>query len=129
MRLISIAALVLVAGAGAGVAQAKMKVQRLAPWDGKRVPAGQNCTLDGGYGSTPPMKITDPPKGTVTIIVEYNDKSYAPLSSGGGHGIIGYPVRGSRASLPAVPGLSANLPGGVQVVKRARGKGRLCAAQ
>ncbi|MDQ7069447.1 MAG: hypothetical protein Q9M48_01640 [Rhodobacterales bacterium] len=36
----------------------------------------------------------------------------------------GYPVRGNSAMLPAVPGLSTKLPGGVQVVKPARGTGR-----
>lgn len=122
MKPLLIATLVLIAGTG--FAQAKMSVQLLSPWDGKRVPAGQNCTLDGGQGSTPPMKLSGLPKGTVTIIVEYNDKSYAPLSSGGGHGVIGYPVRGNSANLPAVLGLSAKLPGGVQVVKPARSTGR-----
>jgi len=122
MKPVSMAALVLIVSAG--FAQAKMGVQLLAPWDGKRVPAGQNCTLDGGNGSTPPMKITGLPGGTVLIVVEYNDKSYPPLSSRGGHGTIGYPVSGSSAKLPAVPGLTANLPGGVRVIKRARGTGR-----
>lgn len=122
MKPFSIAALIMIASTG--LVQAKMTAQLQSPWDGKRVPAGQNCTLDGGNGATPPMEITGLPSGTVTLIIEYNDKSYAPLSSGGGHGTIGYPVSGSRANLPAVPGLTARLPGGIQVVKPARGTGR-----
>ena len=108
-----------------GAAFAEMQVTLGAAWDGERVPTGQHCTLFGGNGSTPPMRITGLPAGTVMIIAEYNDRSYQPLSRNGGHGTIGYQVSGGSADLPAVPGLTArNLPRGVQVVKKARGTGR-----
>ena len=102
---------------------ADMKAQVLAPWNGKTVPAGKQCTLFGGKGMTPPFQVTGLPTGTAMVVVEFNDRSYRPLSSGGGHGTIGYNVKGSSAKLPAVPGLTAKMPRGVQVIKAARGTG------
>ncbi|WP_228848863.1 hypothetical protein [Halocynthiibacter styelae] len=108
----------------AGLAQAEMQVVLTGGWDGNRVPDGQQCTLFGGNGSTPPMRITGMPAGTAMIVAEYNDRSYQPLSRNGGHGTIGYAVSGDSADLPAVPGLTdRNLPRGVQVIKKARGTG------
>lgn len=107
----------------AGSAMADLKAKVASPWNGKKIPAGQECVLDGGKGKTPPIQVTGIPAGTAMIVVEYNDKSYKPLSRNGGHGIIGYPVKGSSAKLPAVPGLTAKLPGGIRVLAKARGKG------
>jgi len=122
MKIGIIATLVLIASTG--FAQAKMSVALGAPWDGKKVPAGQNCKIDGGNGSTPPMKVTGLPSGTTMILVEYNDLSYQPLSKRGGHGQIGYPASGTTANLPALPGMTKKLPGGAKVIKAARSKGR-----
>jgi len=112
----------------ATAAQADMKVQLMAPWDGKTVPPGQHCTLHGGNGSTPLMQITGLPAGTALVVVEYNDKSYKPLSRNGGHGTLGYPVKGSSATLAPVPGLTAKLPGGVRVIRRAKSTGAYASA-
>ncbi|TMV12962.1 hypothetical protein [Arenibacterium halophilum] len=108
----------------AGVAHAEMSVKLGAPWGGKKVPNGQQCTLHGGKGATPPMTVSGLPAGTAGIVVEYDDKSYAPLATKGGHGTLIYPASGASAKLPAVPGLTDKLPGGVRVVKRSRGKGQ-----
>lgn len=102
---------------------AGMTVKLLAPWDGKKVPAGQQCKLDGGKGATPPMQIAGLPKGTVMVVVAFNDKSYPPLASNGGHGTIGFAVKGSSAKLPAVPGMTKSLGKGAVVVKKARSTG------
>lgn len=102
---------------------ADMTVQLGGGWDGRKVPAGQHCHLSGGKGSTPPMTVSGIPAGTVWLIAYYNDKSYSPLSQNGGHGTIGYPVKGATADLPAVPGMTAKLPGGVRVIKPARATG------
>jgi hypothetical protein len=104
-------------------AAAKMQVSLLAPWDGKKVPAGQECRIDGGNGKTPPMKIVGLPQGTAWILVEYNDKSYQPLSTKGGHGSIGYKVSGTSATLPAIPGMTKDLGSKAWVVKPARSTG------
>lgn len=107
----------------AGAAQADMSIALGGGWDGKRVPAGQHCTIFGGKGSTPPMRVSGLPNGTSWVYVEYNDRDYSPLSKKGGHGVIGYPVSGASADLYSVPGLAGNLPGKAKVVSAARGKG------
>ncbi|MEO0402943.1 MAG: hypothetical protein AAF214_11260 [Pseudomonadota bacterium] len=107
----------------ASVALADLKAQVLSPWDGKKVPAGQECVLHGGKGSTPPFQATGIPAGAVWLIVEYNDKSFKPLSRNGGHGTIGYAVNGTSAKLPAVPGMTARMPKGVQVIAAAKSTG------
>lgn len=105
-------------------ALADMSAQLLSPWDGKKVPAGQQCSLFGGNGSTPPMTVSGIPAGAVWIIGEFNDKSYSPLSSKGGHGIVAWPVKGSKAKLFAVPGMTAKLPNGARLIKAARSTGK-----
>lgn len=105
-------------------AQAKMTVALGAPWDGKRVPGGQQCQLHGGKGATPPMTVTGLPRGTVSVVVAFNDLSFGPLSRNGGHGTIGFPVRGAAANLPAVPGMTARLPGNAVVVAKALSTGQ-----
>lgn len=92
---------------------AEFSVELLSPWNGKKVPAGQECKIDGGNGSTPPMKLSGLPSGTAWVLIEYNDLSYQLLSKNGGHGSIGYPISGTSATLPAVPGMTSNLPGGI----------------
>ncbi|WP_205470728.1 hypothetical protein [Breoghania sp. L-A4] len=75
----------------------------------------------GGNGKTPPMKVSGLPKGTEWIHAEFNERSYKPLSRNGGHGVIGYPVKGNAANLPAN---STSLPGGAKVIKAARASGK-----
>jgi len=116
---LSFSALVLTAGA----ALADLKAQVLSPWDGKTVPAGQQCVLHGGKGATPPFQATGIPDGAVWLIVEYNDKSFKPLSRNGGHGTIGYAVKGGSAKLPAVQGMTSRMPKGVQVIAAAQSTG------
>lgn len=101
-----------------------MEVKLGGGWDGKKVPAGQQCVLHGGKGSTPPMVVSGVPAGAAMIVVEFNDKSYAKLSTKGGHGRIGFPVTGATTKLPAVPGMTNKLPGGAIVVKAARSTGQ-----
>ena len=82
-------------------------------WTGNTIPAGQHCQMFGGKGQTPALKVGKIPAGANAIIVEFNDLSFGPLSSGGGHGKIGYWIKGAgSAVLPSVPGETADL--GVQ---------------
>lgn len=91
-------------------------------WTGGDIPEGQHCRLLGGDGSTPALEVTGIPDGTAQINVEFNDEDYRPLSTGGGHGIIGFPVTpaGGAATLPSVPGYSTDLPPGAIVVAKSR---------
>ena len=100
-----------------------MTVALQAPWDGKKVPSGQQCNLFGGKGATPPMVVSGLPKGTVWVAVAYNDRDFGPLSRNGGHGTIGFPVKGATAKLPAVPGMTDKLPGGAKVLAKAKSTG------
>ncbi len=92
-------------------------------WNGATIPAGQQCSLFGGKGATPALQVSGIPDGANAVIVEFNDRDYSPLSSGGGHGIIGYPVSGTSASLPSVPGETGSLTGGAWVEANSRGTG------
>ena len=114
----------LVTLACASIAMAEMSVKLGGGWDGKKVPAGQQCSLHGGKGSTPPMKVTNLPKATAWVYVEYNDRDYQPLSYKGGHGVIGYPVKAGSADLYAVAGMTAKLKGNAKVISKARATGQ-----
>ncbi len=93
-------------------------------WTGERIPEGQQCSKFGGKGATPAMAVSDIPAGTVEIVAEFNDRSYAPLSSGGGHGKIGFSHDGSaEAVLQSVLGETADLPAGTHVVAKNRATG------
>ena len=107
-----------------GAAMAEMKVSLKGGWDGKKVPKGQQCTLYGGQGATPPMVVSGLPAGTAWVYVEFNDRDYGPLSRNGGHGVIGYPVKGASAELYAVPGLKGRLPGKAKLISKARSSGK-----
>lgn len=119
--LTTLAAIIL--SAGAAIAD-EFTVTIGAPWGGVDVPEGQQCRLFGGDGATPPMQITGLPEGTVTVHVEFNDKSYGPLADNGGHGIIRFDAAAGDTSLPSVPGMTAVLPDGAFVVSAARSTGQ-----
>lgn len=108
----------------AGMAMADMSVQLGGGWSGGKIPAGQQCKLNGGNGGTPPMRVSGVPAGAVWIVAYFNDKSYKPLSRNGGHVTIAFPVRGAVTDLPAVPGMTARLPGGAQVMAAAKASGK-----
>ena len=112
--------------AGTAFAQSSLLTLKFADplWDGATVPAGQHCALQGGTGATPAIEVSSLPEGTATVTVAFNDESYQPMNDGG-HGVIGFtvmPVDGV-ATLPSVPGGSADLPEGATVVKAAAGTG------
>ncbi|ODN71614.1 hypothetical protein [Methylobrevis pamukkalensis] len=98
-------------------------------WDGVTVPAGQQCRLFGGSGSTPPLRVANLPAGTTDVIVAFNDRTYKPLSSNGGHGIVGFRVPAGTASttLPSVPGETASLPAPAYLVAKTRAPGKYAA--
>lgn len=93
-------------------------------WTGKAIPKGQQCRLFGGKGATPALKIEHIPAGANAIIVEFNDASYGPLSSDGGHGKIGYWIKGNNATVISVPGETDKLPESTFVEAKARSSGQ-----
>ena len=96
-----------------------------AAWDGEKVPKGQQCTKFRGKGETPSLKVENIPVGANAIIVEFNDRSYQPLSYDGGHGKIGFWIAEGTSSftLPSVPGETKELPDGSFVETRNRATG------
>ncbi len=110
---------------GVALAQSALTAKFTDPaWDGKTVPDGQQCSLFGGEGWTPPLEISGLPEGTTKITLAFNDKTYTPMDDGG-HGVIGFdvtPIDGV-AMLPAAPGETDDLPDGVSVVTKSRGTG------
>ena len=109
----------------ASAASAQSFTAELAPpWDGTDVPGGEQCRLFNGNGATPMIILQGLPEGTVQMRVEFNDKSYGPLANNGGHGVIGFLVSGPNAVLPAVPGMTADLPAGAEVLAAARSSGQ-----
>lgn len=103
----------------------QLKVSFADPaWTGKAIPPGQHCQLFGGKGATPALKVENIPAGVNAIIVEFNDLSFGPLSNGGGHGKIGYWVKGASATLFSVPGDTDKLPEGAFIESRARSTGQ-----
>ena len=93
-------------------------------WTGKKIPKGQHCKKFGGEGSTPELKVSGIPEGTTAILVEFNDASYQPLSSRGGHGIVGFEhAGGGEAVLPPVPGGTEETPAGTWIEKKNRATG------
>jgi len=95
-----------------------------APWDGKKIPKGQQCTLQGGTPMTPAIARSGIPAGTAFIIGEFNDRDFAPLSTKGGHGTISWPVKGASANLGAIAENATKGAGGAQVMKAARATGQ-----
>lgn len=90
-----------------------------AAWDGKTVPAGQQCQKFGGKSpETPRFKISQIPSGTTEIVFEYSDRDYGPMDKGG-HGIVDYKLDGKTTDLvvPSLPGHTFELSSPFNSVK------------
>lgn len=85
-------------------------------WDGKSIPAGQHCSLQGGSGATPALVIFGVPEGTVLVTAAFNDETYRAMNNGG-HGTLAFEVtpREGEVTLPSVPGETETLPDGVRI--------------
>lgn len=92
-------------------------------WDGIKIPDGEQCRRFRGSGNTPKLSIEDIPEGVNAIIVEFNDASYGPLSSDGGHGKVGFWVSSSFVLLPSAPGETLNMPEGIFIEAENRSGG------
>jgi len=103
---------------------AKLEVGFADPaWNGRAIPAGQQCSQFGGKGASPALVVKGIPPGTTDLLVEFNDSDYPPLSTGGGHGTIRVPLTpgATEARIPSVPGETNALPAGVVKEESHRG--------
>jgi len=90
-------------------------------WDGRNIPAGQQCRRDGGQGATPILRIENIPPRTNYLLIEISDKSFIPMDNGG-HGVIGmYLTPGTaETTITAIPGHTFSLPKGYFVISAHR---------
>ena len=88
-------------------------------WNGKSVPAGQQCHRFGGHGATPGLTVSDIPPGTQALVLAFSDRDYKPMDNGG-HGVIGYLIPSGMpgvVTVPSVPGHTFDLPAGFFTVR------------
>lgn len=72
-------------------------------WDGRTIPAGQNCRRFEGKGDTPPLLVEGIPAGANAVLIEFHDETVRFMKNGG-HGIVGYRAEGPSVRVPAIPG-------------------------
>ncbi len=80
-------------------------------WNGKTIPAGQQCPVFGGNGSTPGLTIENIPPKANALTLAFSNMSQLALDNGG-QGRIGYRFTPGRQTviLPPVPGNTFDLP-------------------
>lgn len=93
-------------------------------WNGVTIPDHARCSRYGPAGASPELIVTGLPEDTRMIAVAFNDDSYRPLATDGGHGMIAISADGGTgwAVVPAVPGETAALPKGVTMIAPHRGQ-------
>jgi len=93
-------------------------------WDGKIVPAGQQCNRFGGNASTPIFNVTDIPEGADLAIISISDIDSDQMSNGG-HGVLSYDISGmsSDVAIPAIKGHTFSLPEGVSSIAAHKASG------
>jgi MFS superfamily sulfate permease-like transporter len=90
-------------------------------WNGKEIPANQQCEKFGGKGTTPRLSIQQIPAGANAIVMEYSDRTYQPMDLGG-HGKFGYRIEAnlSFVNIPSVTGHTFDLPQGFFLIQAQR---------
>jgi len=94
-------------------------------WTGKKIPAGQQCSMFGGNGATPALLVKNIPDGTNALIMEYSDRDYQPMNNGG-HGKVGYNITSGihQVTIPSIPGNTFDLPKDFFLVSAHQGTAR-----
>ncbi|MGR8922010.1 MAG: hypothetical protein ACU85V_20530 [Gammaproteobacteria bacterium] len=83
-----------------------------AAWDGVTVPPGSQCGRFDGTGGSPALRVDGIPAGANALVIEFSDRSYAPMDKGG-HGKLGYRLdesAGGSAEVPSAPPHTFELP-------------------
>lgn len=94
-------------------------------WDGKQIPAGQQCQKFAGQNpSTPALIVSDIPAGTNAIVLAYSDRDSAKMNNGG-HGIMQFTLHSSahQVTIPSVTGHSFDLPAEFKMIEAHRSPG------
>jgi len=92
-------------------------------WTGSAIPRGAQCRIQGGTVGSPGLVVDGIPPTATDIIVAFNDRSYPPLATDGGHGKVRVPVPAgaARVAVPSVPSESMTLPANVFIEAPHRG--------
>lgn len=126
--LLPITAMAVIAGCGGNLMYrstailANLEIRFVHPrWNGKEIPAGEQCTRDGGHGATPVLVISNIPANANTLIFEYSDRSVTRMDDGG-HGVMGYRLTPGQTTvrIPAVAGETFDLPAPFYVISAHR---------
>ncbi len=94
-------------------------------WDGKKVPAAEQCQKFGGISpASPQLSLSGLPAGTDTIVMEYSDRDSKGMNNGG-HGQISYALasEATDVQIPAVLGHTFDLPAPFTMIAAHRGPG------
>lgn len=86
-------------------------------WDGVTVPAGHQCQKFGGKHGSPALRVSGLPARANALILEFSDRSYAPMDNGG-HGKLGYTIDPGtdEVTVPSAPPHTKDLPAGFWTV-------------
>lgn len=82
-------------------------------WDGVTVPKGYQCQKFGGTHGSPALRVSGIPERTNALLLEFSDRSYAPMDNGG-HGKVGYAIDAGSTTVevPSIPPHTMDLPEG-----------------
>lgn len=86
-------------------------------WDGRTVPDGHQCGKFGGSAGSPALRVSGIPAAANALVLEFSDRSYAPMDDGG-HGKLGFEIApGTDAvTVPSAPPHTTDLPPGFWTV-------------
>jgi phosphatidylethanolamine-binding protein (PEBP) family uncharacterized protein len=84
-------------------------------WTGKSVPSAGICTMHGGKGMSPSVKVTSIPAGTERLVVKFTDRDWG---GEGAHGVIAIetPKGAKTITIPSFKGEVDTLPTGIQKI-------------
>jgi len=100
------------------VAASGLQVEFADPvWDGAVVPEGYQCQKFGGTHGSPALHVNGIPERANALVLEFSDRSYAPMDHGG-HGKLGYAIEAGSTSVqvPSVPPHTMELPTGFWII-------------
>jgi len=82
-------------------------------WDGKKIPKIGQCTNCGGKGLSPPLRISNIPKNTEFLILEFKDKTMVVY-----HGAVRIPITSNtELTVPSFKEQTYDLPMGIEMEK------------
>jgi hypothetical protein len=94
-------------------------------WDGKTIPAGQQCQKFAGHNpATPRLIVSEIPAGSTAIVLAYSDRDVEAMNNGG-HGIVRFTLNSpaSTVQIPSVLGHTFDIPADFKMIKAHRGPG------